>query len=513
MRYGWSFNRFIILALALISIILHLAFYNNLEYHRDELLYFSLGMHPAGGYATTPPLIGWLAFILLQTLGHSIFVVKLLPALGSGLLVILTAAITRELGGSVYARILSATGILLAPLFLRAFFLFQPVFLDILFWTLAFYVFIRYINTQNPTHLLYLGIVCGFGMLNKYLIGLLIAILLIMVLFTKYRHIYRMPQLYLAFMIALMIFIPNLVWQVRHHFPVFHHMSALHDTQLVHVNRSYFLLEQLVMVYMVSLLTIPGLIFLISNQAMKPYRVIAYTIILVLLALLVMRGKSYYTAGVFPTLIAAGAVFWERTMRRRMPRLVLPLLMILLTLPMIPLGLPVLKAPGLARYFDVLEERFGMDLGRRWEDGRIHRLPQDYADMVGWEELVYQASRAYEMVEDKEHCILYGENYGHAGALAIIGKRYGLPEPFSFHDAFRYWLPDRFEHEITTMIYVNTSLGEDVRHLFNDITEVGRLEIPYAREYGTSVFLCRTPKQNFNNFYKQLPEERSPPAD
>ena len=508
MSLRWTPDRYIILGLSLFSIILHLTFYNNLEYHRDELLYFSLGMHPAGGYATTPPLIGWLAFLLMQTLGYSIFTVKLLPALASGFLVFLTASITKELGGSIYARILSAIGILVAPLFLRAFFLFQPVFLDILFWSGTLYLLIRYIKTQRHQYLLYLGIVAGFGMLNKYLMALLIICILVPLLFSKHRLIFREKWIYLAFMLAMIIFSPNLVWQIKHHFPALAHMEALRSSQLVHVNRSYFMMEQLVMLFMVSLLTVPGLIYLLTDRSMKPFKILAFCMIMVILLLLLLRGKSYYTAGIYPTLVAAGAIFWERFLKRRIPKIILPLVMFLLTLPLIPMGLPVLKPENLARYFDVLEEHYGLDLGRRWEDGQIHRLPQDYADMIGWKELALHAARAFEMIKNKEQCIIYGENYGHAGAIAIIGKQYGLPEPYSFHDAFRYWLPKHFDHEITEFIYINTNLGEDIQDLFADIIEVGHIDIPYAREYGTTVFLCREPTQSFNQFYERILKER-----
>ncbi len=103
-----SLTGFIILLLAIFSVVFHLIFYNTFEYHRDELLYFSLGTHPAAGYATTPPLIGWMAFVLIKVLGYSLFTVKLLPALASGGMVLLGAAMAKELGGKEYARILAA---------------------------------------------------------------------------------------------------------------------------------------------------------------------------------------------------------------------------------------------------------------------------------------------------------------------------------------------------------------------------------------------------------------------
>lgn len=180
----------VIFLLAVINVALHLYVSDNLEYHRDELLYFSLGLHPAAGYATVPPMIGWIAGIMQSIFGNSVFAVRLFPALMSGVMVYLVAAIARELGGSGYARILAATGFLVSIIGLRSFLFFMPVHIDIFFWTLIFYLIVRYINTSSDKYLLLLGITSGAAMLNKYLPGLLILILLLIVPFTRYRTIF-----------------------------------------------------------------------------------------------------------------------------------------------------------------------------------------------------------------------------------------------------------------------------------------------------------------------------------
>ena len=110
-----------IIFLAIFNILIHLLVINNLEYHRDELLYFSLGQHPDFGFATVPPIIGWIAWLMKNTLGYSLFAVRFFPALLSGILVILSAAIAGELGGSSFARILTGTGIIISGFVLRTF--------------------------------------------------------------------------------------------------------------------------------------------------------------------------------------------------------------------------------------------------------------------------------------------------------------------------------------------------------------------------------------------------------
>jgi hypothetical protein len=122
-------------------------------------------------------------------------------------------------------------------------------------------------------------------------------------------------------------------------------------------------------------------------------------------------------------------------------------------------------------------------IGKKFEDGSIHSLPQDYADMLGWEELTSIAK-----ITD-------------TGAITVIGEKNGLPEAVCFDESFRYWIPRKFDPDITSFIYINGKLGEDIQRLFNKITLIGKISNPDAREYGTAVYLCEYPKTSFNEFW------------
>ena len=485
--------------IAALNVVLHLAFSQNLEYHRDELLYFSQGLHPDWGYASVPPLTGWLAGLVEATLGYSVWAVRTLPAIFSAVMVLLVAAISRELGGRDYAQILAGIGVVLAPLMLRVFSVFQPVYLDIFFWTLLFYWLVRFLNTSLNRYLYALGITLGLGLLNKYLIALWAISALLSFLFTRERKVFTRKALYLAFGISLLIFLPNILWQIGHDFPVLQHMVALNDSQLVHVSRVQFLADQLLMVYAVLLLVFPGLYFLLRSP---PYRSVALTVIFTVALLCLVRGKSYYTAGIFPVLLAAGAVFWENILVRTLGKIGVPALMMLCLVPLLPIGLPIYKVQGLVAYFDNLDKKYGIDVGRHFEDGTIHPLPQDYADMLGWEELTRIVQRAYEQTGDKKNVLIFGANYGQAGAVAIIGKKYSLPEPMCFSESFLYWAPGLLGPEIREFIYVNDELGEDVQRGFGDVKEIGRIQNVNAREFGTRVYLCRQPRGDVQAFLK-----------
>jgi hypothetical protein len=492
-----------VLFLAGFNIVIHLAVINNLEYHRDELLYFSLGEHVDFGFATVPPMIGWIAWLMQNIFGYSLFAVRLFPAILSGFLIIMTSSITKELGGSSYARILSAIGITISGFALRTFSLFMPVFLDVVFWTAIIWLVIRYINTSSGRYLIFLGIVAGLSLLNKYLIGILFVSLAIVISFTQNKKVFRERNFWAGIICASIIFLPNLIWQFKHGLPVINHLSTLNRTQLVHVDPVGFLADQLIMPSFASILTIAGIIYLFQNKEVLKFRFLGVVMILVVVLLFALHGKGYYTIGIFPFLIAAGALSYEKWIINRWIRIAFILFLILITLPMLPIGLPVYKTAKLVSYFRNLEVNHGIVIGRRFEDGSIHSLPQDYADMLGWEELTAITRDAYQQIPDKKACFIYCENYGQAGAITILGKKYNLPAPVSFQESFRYWIPEEFKPDITSFIYINDEMGEDVRNLFGKITLVGRISNHDAREYGTGVFLCVDPKMSFNEFWKK----------
>jgi hypothetical protein len=500
-----------VILLAAFSVVIHLLVANNLEYHRDELLYFSLGQHPSAGYASVPPLIGWIAWIMQSVFGNSVFAVRLFPAFLGGALIVLTASIAKELGGSRYASFLTALGLLISIFFLRTYSLFHPVHIEIFLWTLCLYIILKYVNTADDKFLLLFGIMAGISMLNKYLVGLLFLGLMVIIPFTRYRDVFKKKMFYAGIAAGFLIFLPNLIWQISNGLPVFRHINKLYDTQLVHMNIPLFLSEQFLAPSIASVLTVAGVIYLLSSDRALKFRFLGALAVFVIVALMVLKGKSYYTLGVFPLLIAAGAVSYENWLKQRWIRILIPVMLVLLTIPIVPIGIPVYKSKGLTEYFRVLDDKYGIDLGRRFEDGSIHSLPQDYADMLGWEELTEITSKAYKMIADKKASLIYCENYGQAGAINIIGKKFSLPEPISFQESFRYWVPSHFDPDITSFIYINGELGDDIQKLFSKITLVGRISNRDAREYGTAVYLCEYPKVSFNQFWtsrlKLLKEE------
>jgi len=501
----WFGNKvnLVVLLLAIFNVLIHLLIYDNLEFHRDELLYFALGGHPDFGYMTVPPLIGWLAALMQKIFGYSLFAVKLFPAILSGFMVLLSSSLAKELGGKAYAQILTAVAIIVMPITLRAFHLFQPVHLDMLFWTLILFYMVRYLNVEKDKYLVIIGSLSGLAMLNKYLVALLIACFLIALLFSERKKVFTNRAFYKGILIGLLIFIPNILWQFFNDFPIIGHMNALEENQLVNVNRLTFLTDQLFMPFASVFLFILGFVFLIRSSK---YRVLGITALLVIALLLLLRGKSYYTIGLFPLIVAAGTLIVEKYIKHLFPRIILPSIMVLLTLSVLPFGMPVYGQQGLIDFYADLEKDFGLLPGRTFEDGTVHSLPQDYADQLGWEELTQITAKAYDQIPKKNKAAIYCENYGQAGAIAVIGKKYNLPEPLCFHESFVYWVPKKFSPDIEYFIYINDELGDDINDFFENIKIVGSISNEHAREFGTTVYLCSKPKSSFNKMWQEILE-------
>ncbi len=379
----------------------------------------------------------------------------------------------------------------------------MPVPFDIFFWTLSLYLFLRFVNTGKPAPLLWFFAILGLGFLNKYNIVFLALPLGIFILSTNYRKLLTNRYFYIGIGLALLIILPNLLWQVANGLPVLRHMRELKESQLNNMSASTFLLEQLLMLFPATIIAIPGLIFLIGSGSMKQYRFIGIILLAIILIYLLLRGKSYYTAGIYPFLIAAGSLFFESWLRKLVPRAIALAAILFGGFLILPMGIPVFPPDGLVTYFDGVQKTTGNNSSRRFEDNSHHPLPQDYADMLGWDELTKAVKDVWQKVENKESCIIFADNYGEASAITILGKRYGLPEAISFNDAFRYWAPSTFPSEITDVIYINFSLGEDVNQLFGTVEESGGITNPLSREYGLKVFHCSRPLRSFNAFWAE----------
>ena len=504
MKFRISTYWYITTGLVVIKLMIHFLTSTTYELHRDGMLYFAMGNHLGFGYVSTPPMIGYLAFIARMLFGYSEFGIKLFPALAGAASLIVIALIVKQFGGKNLALIIAAVAFISAGAFLRSNSLFQPVSFNQFFWLLFAWLVIRMINTGQPGLWIWIGVILGLAFLNKYSIVFFAVAMIVALLISQHRSILFSKYFIYGVLLGFLIILPNLLWQHFHHWPIVRHMTELQRYQLSNNSLGGFFLDQLLMCLASAIIWITGLIMILFLPQERKFRFIAYAFLLVLAIIMAGRGKSYYTLGAFTMLFAAGGYAMEKYFSNKLVFInyIVILLAIVTSSLALPLELPYASFETVRKLCD---PETGM-VPQRWEDGEIHSIPQDYADMTGWKELTSIVVLAYNQLDEnqKEKCTIYAENYGQAAAVEFYGHQYGLPEPISFNDSYLLWAPDSISDG--PFIYINHEVG-DIDELFNDYPEMGRVNNEYFRENGLMVLLCTNPKEGWKEFYARKVHE------
>ncbi|MGY0040880.1 hypothetical protein [Pedobacter sp. NJ-S-72] len=152
--------------------------------------------------------------------------------------------------------------------------------------------------------------------------------------------------------------------------------------------------------------------------------------------LIYFKGKPYYAFGVYPVLFALSAYGIESITLRINTALkyTIVCLVMLPNLLLLPLAIPILPIDIAVQYFSAVH----LDNLFYWEDGKKHATSQDYADMIGWEEMTAITAKAYAKIPHNQRVAttIFAENYGEAGAIDHLGKKYNLPGVVSLSSSF-----------------------------------------------------------------------------
>jgi len=494
----------LIYPLAIVKFIVPYLLQNALyQPHRDEFLYLAEGHHLAWGYLEIPPVLSVFAW-LTHYLGDTMFWVKFWPDLFGTLTFILAAKAVQKIGGGAVATFLVFLPFVFGA-YLRLFFLFQPNTPEVFFWTLIAYAVLRYIQTKKSKFLYLLGVAIGLGMLSKYSVGFFAVSILLGLLLTRQRRIFSDEHLYYAGGIALLIFLPTFLWEYNHHFPVLVHMKELTRTQLQYVSPVSFLIDQLIMNLPCVFIWIAGLYYTAFTFEGRKYRSFAWSYVLVIILLLVLHGKNYYSLGIYPILFAFGACHLEAFCRYRSRswRWAFFAIPVITGTLILPIALPVSTPVRLARYYQLMH--FDKSGALKWEDLKDHPLPQDFADMLGWEEMARKAAEAYHTMSDSEQArtFVFCDNYGEAGALNYYGPRYHLPEAHSDNGTFLFWLPKHIQLDNVLLVTDDTAeMSHPFVKDFASATVMGRITDPYAREKGSLIILFKGANASMNEMFR-----------
>jgi hypothetical protein len=469
---------------------------NEYDLQRDEYLHLDQANHLAWGYLSVPPLTSWISTII-KLLGNSVFWIKFFPALFGALTIYVVWKAIEELGGNLFALILGATGVLLSVI-LRINTLFQPNSFDILSWTTLYFIIFKYFKTENSKWLYTGAVVFAIGFLNKYNIVFLLLGFFPAVLLTQ-RKIFTRKSFYVAALIGFILILPNLLWQYNNHLPVVHHLEELERTQLSHVERFGFLKNQLLF-FMGSLFVILGALYaLIFYKPFEKYKSFAWAFVFTLVIFTYFKAKDYYAIGLYPIYISFGSVFLANLFKEGWKKYLRPVALALPVLSFIPLYM--VAFPNRSPEYIVQHSKPYKDLGLlRWEDGKDHSLPQDFADMVGWKELAIKLDSVCATLPDLDKTLILCDNYGQAGAINYYTGNKKI-EAQSFNADYINWL--RYDRKIVDAVLVKEN---------NDKDKGRKTEIPlcdtvylaaqrinkFAREDTISIYVLRGAKVDVN---------------
>jgi 4-amino-4-deoxy-L-arabinose transferase-like glycosyltransferase len=423
----------ILIAIAALRLALHTATNGQYGFHRDELATLDDARHLDWGFVAYPPLTPFFARISLAfgdpEAGPTCL--RFFAALAQSIAMVIAGLMAREFGGSVRAQIIAALAVFAAPVSMVAGHLFQYVTFDFLWQVLTVYFVVRMVGSENPRWWLAIGASIGLGVLTRYTIAWLVAGLVVGFLATPARKLFGWWTLAGA-AVTIAMAMPHLVWQARHDFLALEFLRSIHERDVRIGRGNGFLWKQFVTP--AASLTVPlwiaGLVFFFRRQEGRRFRLLGWTFAAALALFAAAQARDYYSAPLYPMLLAAGAVVadgWSPWAQRlNAGAIAVSLCVALLLLPVAPAGSAWFRA------------------ALKVNDG--------FAEEIGWQEFTRTVARIRDSLPDGERAnagILAG-NYGEAGAIALYGGRYGLPAPLSRVNSF--WVRGYGERPPSTLI-------------------------------------------------------------
>ncbi len=471
---------------AAVTVIL-IVFAGGYGYHRDELYFVQAGHHLAWGYADQGPLTPLLAHVMDTLSPGSLTILRVPSALMTGSTVLITGLTARELGGGRRAQLVAAACIAVASVVLVTGHLLSTSTFDLLAWSLVNWLVARILRTGNQRLWPAAGLVAGIALLNKPLIAFLIVGLGVGLLVAGPREQLRSGWLWLGLVLALLLWAPWLIWQASHGWPQLDVSSSIAAGGSASSQPRWALLPfQLLLVSPVlAPVWIAGLLALLRRPGLRTFRVFAIAWIFLMVAFLATGGKPYYLAGMFPVLLAAGALETDAWIARGRARHRAALL------------------TGLVALSGIVSAFIALPLLPARSAGVVIAVNSDAGETIGWPELTRTVASVYRRAGAGAGAVIFTSNYGEAGAVDRYGPALGLPPAYSGHNAFGYWAhpPGRAGPVVT--VGLNQSGLAQFRHC-RPAARIDNSAGVDNDERGEPVELCLGPRGSWSTIWPRL---------
>ena len=434
-KQGWrerlTSDTGLLVLVALASFLVHMLLNNRYGFHRDELAMVDYSRRLAWGYVEFPPLTPFLVRTAMTIFGDSPWGARVFSSLGQAVIVLLVGLMARDFGAGRRGQLVAAAAAAISPVALLGGSMTQYQSFDYLWWVTVLWALLRVERTQNPRWWLAVGLFFGLGLMTKYTILVLAAALAMAMVLTPMRRWLRSPWLWAGAGLAMLIWLPNLLWQAQNGWIALEFTATIHARDVAIGRTQDFLANQLYVNANPLLipLWIAGLLWLLLAQKGK-FRAFGLLWLAMMAILIAVRGRDYYAAGTYPMLLAGGGAAWESWLAHLRPggrKLLLGATVALLLVGALlgaVLALPI--APVNTALWDV--------------SAGVHDV---FLEQLNWPELIEAVAGVWAALPEEQRAYtgVYAGNYGEAGALNLYGPRWGLPRAFSAINTYWLWGP------------------------------------------------------------------------
>ncbi len=487
----------ILFMLSLALFLMHMLFNGQYGYHRDELAMLDYARHLDWGYIDFPPLAPFVMRIGYELFGSAPAGVRLFGALAQSISMLLAGLMARELGGTRWAQAVAAVAVAISPwsLLLGSVLIYST--LDFLWWVLIAYLVIKLLKSDNPRWWLPIGAVLGLGMQTKYSMVYLIAGVVVGVILTRARRFLLSPWLWAGVLLAVLIVLPNLVWQAQHNFISLDFLKFIHARDIRIGRTETFLKDQLYI--SANLATIPlwvlGLVYYFFAPAGRRYHMLGWMFVIPFILFYKTQGRGYYLAPAYPMLIAGGSVWvgswiaslstWKRRLSQGFTWVGLAagfLVFFWIVMPVVPINSHMWKYRA--------------------------KINPEFSEEIGWQDMVGTVAKIYASLLPEEQAVtgILAGNYGEAGAVNLYGPAYGLPQAISGIN--NYWLRGYGNPPPQNLILIGIE-GGDLFLYFHDCELAGRNTNRYgiwneeSRDH-PHILLCRGLGRSWQEIWKTI---------
>jgi 4-amino-4-deoxy-L-arabinose transferase-like glycosyltransferase len=491
------------IALAAITLLVHLVFNNYYGAFSDELYFIVCGQHPAMGYVDQPPLVPWIAGLSHSLFGTALLPLRLIPALAMTATVALTVEFARAIGGGRFAQWLSGLTVLFGGAFLVDGLLLSTDMMQPLTWLGCGWCVLRVAQTRNQHWWLAFGVIAGISLLSKYLILFFLAGLAVGVIATPLRRSLSSRWLYLGAVIAMAIASPSVIWQAMHGWPFLELGQTAMNGKNLQLTPLGFLGQQILFVGPAAApVWIAGLWRLSVRPGLPELRAFPVAYAVMAGIFLTLHGKAYYIAPIYPILLAGGAVAIEDWLAWRPLRGIVLAAVTGVGLLLAPLALPILPPDKYAPYARALGIPQGAAATERFAPSP---LPTHLAGMFGWPEMAAKVAAVYNALPENERtrAVFYGRDYGEASALEIYGPALHGPPVVAGHNNYYLWGPKGFDGSVVIVLYGDVA---PLMKNYSRVQVVGHIDSPFAESYEAhmAIYVLRGPRVPLQTLWPKL---------